>query len=157
MSQQAIGTYLKLLYRDGSATGYYFQNFAAGETVSYESQSWVFAGFGFSGGSFDASASSLSASLLLGLNQLDANVFQQAANERWLAEVKTVWLNNDTFAPEEDWTADIYEVLGVSHDNSRLSVRLGSPLDAVLENAPRLRLTQKMVGSLPASGFIPLN
>ena len=157
MAADAIGTYLRLLFRDGSSTGYAFQNFAAGRTVSYLSVDYVAAGFGFSGSSFDASASSISASIVFGLNQLDFNIFEQASRSRWLAEIRTTWLNPDTFAPEFDWTLDIYEVLGITHDNSRLSVRLGSPLDAVSEQVPRLRLTQSMVGGLPTKGNIPFS
>jgi hypothetical protein len=157
MTQQAIGTYMRLLFRDGTPTGNAFQNFAQGRTVSYGGTNYISAGFGFSGSSFDIRGSSISASVLLGLNQLDLNIFQQAAVGRWLAEIKTVWLNNTTFAPEFDYTSDIYEVLGINHDNSRLSVRLGSPLDAVQQNVPRLRLSQSMVGALPSTGTLPLN
>jgi hypothetical protein len=157
MSNQAIGTYLRLLFRDGTPSGNNFQNFAQGRTVPYEGTDYISAAFGFSGSSFDISGSSISASLLLGLNQLDLNVFQQAAAGRWIAEVKTVWLDNDTLAPEFDYTADIYEVLGISHDNVRLSVRLGSPLDAVQQNVPRLRLSQAQVGALPPTGSIPFS
>lgn len=157
MTQNAIGTYMRLLFRDGTPTGNAFQNFAQGRTVSYEGTDYISASFGFSGSSFDIRGSGISASLLLGLNQLDLNIFQQAAAGRWIAEVKTVWLNNDTFEPEFDYTADIYEVLGINHDNVRLSVRLGSPLDAVQQNVPRLRLSQAMVGALPSTGQIPFS
>jgi hypothetical protein len=157
MAAEAIGTYLHLLFRDGSSTGYAFQNFAAGRTVSYLGTNYLAAGYGFSGSSFDASSSSISASIVFGLNQLDFNIFEQASRSRWLAEVRTTWLNPETFDPELDWTLDVYEVLGISHDNSRLSVRLGSPLDAISEQVPRLRLTQSMVGSLPSKGNIPFS
>ena len=154
---QAIGTYLRLLFRNGTPTGNNFQNFSPGRVVSYLGTNYIAAGFGFSGSSFDASASSITASLILGLNQIDQNIFQQAADNRWLAEVRTTWLNNATLTPELDWTIDIYEVLGIGHDNQRLSVRLGSPLDAVQQNTPRLTLTQEMVGALPASGNLTFN
>ena len=154
---QAIGTYMQLLFRDGTPTGNAFQNFANGQTITYGGTDYISADFGFSGGSFDISGSSISASVLFGLNQLDLNIFQQAASARWIAEVKTVWLDNDTLAPEFDYSADIYEVLGISHDNEQLSVRLGSPLDAVQQNVPRLRLSQAMVGALPSTGVIPFS
>lgn len=154
---QAIGTYLRLLFRNGSQTGNNFQNFSQGRTISYLGSDYIAAGFGFSGSSFDASASSISASLVLGLNQLDQNIFQQAADNRWLAEVRTTWLDNATLLPELDWTIDVYEVLSISHDNERLSVKLGSPLDAVAQNTPRLTLTQKAVGALPSSGNLTFN
>lgn len=153
-AQQAIGTYMRLLFRDGTPTGNNFQNFAEGRTITYLGADYISCNFGFSGSSFDLRGNSISASILLALNQLDYNIFQQAATGRWIAEVRTVWLNNETFAPEFDYTMDIYEVLGVGHDNVKLSVRLGSPLDAVQQNVPRLRLSQAMVGSLPSTGQI---
>jgi len=154
MASQAIGTYLRLLFRDSSPTGYSFQNFSAGTVVSYLGTDYISAGFGFSGASFDASASSISATLIFGLSQLDLNVFQQASEGRWLAEVRTTWLDNTTLLPTDDWSLEIYEVLGISHNGVELSVRLGSPLDAVLQNCPRLRLSQKSVGALPPTGQI---
>ena len=154
MSQQAIGTYMRLLFRDSSPTGNNFQNFASGRTITYAGSDYISGSFGFSGASFDASASSISASLVFGLNQLDLNIFQQASEGRWLAEVRTTWLDNDTFLPTEDWSVELYEVLGISHNGVQLSIRLGSPLDAVLQNCPRLRLSQKAVGALPPTGQI---
>lgn len=154
MAQQAIGTYLRLLFRNNSPTGNNFQNFSSGSTISYLGTNYIYGGFGFSGAAFDASASSISASLVLGLNQLDWNIFQQASQGRWLAEVRTTWLDNTTLLPTDDWSVEIYEVLGVSQNGAQLSVRLGSPLDAVLQNCPRLRLSQKAVGALPPTGQV---
>jgi hypothetical protein len=156
MAEQAIGTYLKLLYRNGTPTGNAFQNFSQGRNVSYAGTDYIAAAFGFSGSSFDLDANSISASILFGLNALDLNIFTQAANARWLAEVRTTWLNNVTFVPETDWTVDVYEVVGISHNGVELSVRLGSPLDAVSASCPRLRLSQVMVGALPSTANIPL-
>lgn len=157
MAQQAIGTYLRLLFRNGDPTGFNFQNFAAGRTITYAGTDYTAASFGFTGASFDASASSISAALLLGLNQLDLNIFSQASAGRWLAEVRTTWLDNDTLEPTNDWSVEFYEVLGIGHNGVELTVRLGSPLDAVLQNCPRLRLTQKAVGALPPTGQIFLS
>jgi hypothetical protein len=153
-AEEAIGTYMRLLFRDGTPTGNNFQNFSQGVTVSYDGVNYIAAAFGFSGGSFDLNANSITASVLFGLNALDLSIFTQAANGRWLADVRTTWLNSQTFTPEIDYTRDIYEVLGISHNGVELSVRLGSPLDAVSQSCPRYRLSQANVGALPSTSNI---
>ena len=152
--QQAIGTYLKILNRDGTATGYAFQNFSQGKSVSYAGVVYIAAAFGFSGSSFDLDGNSISASLLFGLNALDLNIFEAAAQGRLLAEVRTTWLDNTNFTPQSDYTLDIYEIVSISHNGVELSVNLGSPLDAVSQSCPRLRLSQVMVGALPSTAQI---
>lgn len=153
----AIGTYIRLTDGEGAPTGYQFQNFHVGETRSYNGTGYMYAGFGFSGGTLDLEAGNVSASLVFAVNELDLVVFRQAADERWLAEVRTVWLNPDTLDETGAYSEEVYAVTGFEHDTSRLSVRLSNPLDAVSENAPRRVLTQDLVGSLPSTGNINLN
>ena len=153
----AIGTYIKLVDRDKAATGYQFQNFHVGENRSYNGASYMYASFGFSGGTLDLEAGNVSASLVFAVNELDLVVFKQAADARWLAEIRTVWLNPDTLDETATYSEEVYAITGFEHDTSRLSVRLGNPLDAVSQNAPRRVLTQDLVGSLPSTGNINLN
>ena len=153
----AIGTYIKLTTGEQASTGYQFQNFHVGETRSYNGTGYMYAGFGFSGGTLDLEAGNVSASLVFAVNELDLVVFKQAADDRWLAEVRTVWLNPDTLNETGTYSEELYAITGFEHDTSRLSVRLGNPLDAVSMNAPRRVLTQDLVGSLPSTGSINLN
>ncbi len=153
----AIGTYVKLVTGEGASTGYQFQNFHVGETRNYNGTGYMYAGFGFSGGTLDLEAGNVSASLVFAVNELDLVVFRQAADERWLIEIRTVWLDPDTLAESGTYSEELYAVTGFEHDTSRLSVRLGNPLDAVSQNAPRRVLTQKLVGSLPSTGNINLS
>ena len=67
----AIGTYIKLLDHTGGSVGYGFQNFHQGETRTYNTESYTFAAFGFSGGTVDLQAANISASLVFAVNQLD--------------------------------------------------------------------------------------
>ena len=153
----AIGTYLKLIRGLNEPTGYQFQNFHVGESRSFNGDSFMYAAFGFSGGTLDLQAGSVSASLVFGVNELDLVVFRQAADERWIARVETVWLNPDTLNETGNFSRELYAITGFEHDTSRLSVRLGSPLDAVSQNAPRRVLTQSLVGNLPSTGNINLS
>lgn len=152
----AIGTYIKILDRNGGATGYAFQNFFQGESRSYNGTSYVFAGFGFSGGTLDLEAGSITAALVFALNQLDLSVFQTASDNNWLVSVRTVWLDPDTLNETSQFSEEVYAILGFEHDGSRLQVRLGNPLDAVRQNVPRRVLTQAIVGAMPSTGQISL-
>ena len=153
----AIGTYVRLVDRDKAFTGYAFQNFHVGETRSYNGTGYMYAAFGFSGGTLDLEAGNVTASLVFSANALDLVVFREAADKRWLIEVRTVWLNPDSLVESSTFSEEVYAVTGFEHDTNRLSVRLGNPLDAVSANAPRRVLTQKLVGSLPSTGNINLN
>jgi len=152
----AIGTYIKLLNPDGSSTGYLFQNFFQGETRTFNSENYVFGAFGFSGATLDLQAANISANLVFALSELALTIFNQAATDRWLIELRTVWLDPDTLIETSIYSEETYAVIGLEHDTQRLSVRLGSPLDAVRQNAPRRSLTQALVGSLPTTGDISL-
>jgi hypothetical protein len=153
----AIGTFVKLATGENQPTGYAFQNFYAGETRSFDGTSYMYGAFGFSGGTLDLEAGNVSASLVFAVNELDLVVFKEAADSRWLAKVDTVWLDPETLNETGTYSREIYAITGFEHDTNRLSVRLGNPLDAVSQNAPRRVLTQRLVGNLPSTGNINLS
>lgn len=158
MSQLAIGTYIHIIDRDGSPiAGQAWQNFSQGEVRTYLGDEYTYAGFGFSGGSVDLEAASVSATLLFSLNQLDLNIFKEASQDRNLVRIRTVWLDPDSLGETNQYSEDFYEILGFSHNQLTLSIRLGSPLDAIEAEFPGRRLTTKLVGQLPSSGSIPLS
>ena len=153
----AIGTYIRLLNANGSDTGFRFQNFFAGESRTFDGLEYIHASFGFSGGTLDIQAANITANLVFGLTDLGLSVFTQAADDRWLVALRTVWLDPDTLLETDTYSEEIYAVVGLDHDSNRMSVRLGSPLDAVRENAPRRSLSQVLVGALPTTGEINLS
>jgi len=157
MTGLAIGIYAKLLTADGTDAGYNFQNFHYGEVRSYNGSNYMYAAFGFSGGTVDLQAGNIDASLIFAVNSLALSVFQESTNSRWLIEIRTVWLDPETFEEGTTYGEEVYAITGLEHDTSQLSVRLGSPLDAVSQNAPRRVLTQQLVGSLPSTGNINLS
>ncbi len=153
----AIGVYLKLLLPDGTESGYSFQNFFQGETRTYDGDNYIFGAFGFSGGTLDLEGGNISATMIFAVSQLAVSVFGQAAQDMWLAQIRTVWLEPDTFNETSQHSEELYAITGIGHDNSQLSVRLGSPLDAVQANLPRRVLTTSLVGELPSTGSINLS
>ena len=153
----AIGTYIRFLDADGNETGNRFQNFFANETRTYNNLIYTFGGFGFSGGTLDLEAANISATLLMNLNDLSLSLIQQAADNFWLVDIRTVWLDPETFTETANHGQELYAVTGFEHDSSRISIRLSSPLDAVQQNVPRRVLTLRMVGALPSTGQINLS
>ena len=150
----AIGTYISFQQRDGTYTGNDFQNFHAGATRTYNGRDYIYGAFGFSGAAVDVNGANIQAQLVFGLNPLIMNIAQAAANQFWVARVSTVWLNPDNFDETSQRLEEIYAVVGFEHDNSRISLRLGSPLDAVQSDLPRRVLTLRTVGVLPTTGNI---
>lgn len=154
MDEIAIGTYIRFFLKSGGSTSYAFQNFHAGETRTYGGVNYVFSGFGFTGTTVSLEGSNISSQLVFGVNQLSLNFVQQAADEQWVVQVRTVWLDPDTYEETGTYTDETFQIVGYQHDGSRMGLDLGSPLDAVTGQAPRRTLSQYLVGSLPATGSI---
>ena len=150
----AIGTYVSFQERDGTYTDNDFQNFHAGVTRLYNGRNYIYGAFGFSGAAVDVNGANIQAQLVFGINQLILSIAQTAANDFWVVRVNTVWLNPGNFDETTQRLEEVYAVIGFEHDNSRISLRLGSPLDAVQSDVPRRVLTQRTVGVLPTTGNI---
>ena len=151
MSGVAVGTYISL--NDGD---FNFQNFAYGASSAYRGKSYVYASFGYSGSVIDLQGGNLDASLVFAFNELVLNMAVDAAEERWMVDIKTVWLDPTSFRPVDDFMEDTFMITGFSHDTSRLSLTLSSPLDAISGDVPRRKLSNFLVGSLPSTGDVAL-
>jgi len=146
----AVGTFVEF---NGSQC---YQNFFVGESVAWSGKSYAFAGMGYSGSTVDLEGSNISASLVWAVNDLSLNLAKQAADNRWIVEVESVWIDPDSLTVQTSYMTDVFMVTGFEHDTMRLSFRLSSPLDAVSADTPRRRLTEDMVGALPSTGQITL-
>ena len=150
----AIGTYIAFQTRDGVDLNQNFQNFHAGETRTYGTRDFIFSSFGFSGTAVDIEAANIQASLVFPLSALGLSLFQNVANNFGVVVVQTVWLDPTTLQETATNLSEVYAVTAFSHDNSRITLQLGSPLDSVSQNIPRRRLNQEMVGALPSTGNV---
>lgn len=150
----AIGTYIRFQLPTGADTSYAFQNFFSSEARSYGGISYTYAGFGFSGSSVDLQGSNIRAGLVFAVSELLLNFIQEVADNRWIVRIRTVWLDPEDLTETATYTEETYQVVGFQHDNSRLSLDLSSPLDAVAGQTPRRVLTQSLVGALPTTGSI---
>lgn len=154
MAEIAIGTYIRFQLPSGADTNYAFQNFHTNEARDYAGINHVYAGFGFSGSSVDLQGSNITASLVFAVSSLLLNFIQEAADQRWVIRIRTVWLDPDTYEETSSFMEETFQVTGFQHDGLRLSLTLSSPLDAVTGQAPRRTLSQYLVGSLPTTGSI---
>ncbi len=151
MSQLAIGTFLTILTREMESR-LMVQNFFQAQAPG----GYVFGAFGFSGATVDVSGASVSATLVFAHSQLLLNMIRQACDERWLARVRTVWLDPVSYAEMDVFSEELYAVLSFEHDLTRVQVRLGSPLDAIAEQVPRRTLNRWIVGNLPPTSTLSL-
>ena len=150
----AIGTYISFETRTGAQTGNNYQNFHRGQTRNYNGRGYLYGAFGFSGAAVDIDGANIQAQLVFGVNQLILQIAQTAADSLYVVRVNTVWLNPDNFDETSTRLEEVYSINGFDHDTSRLTFRLGSPLDAIDQNVPRRVLTRAMVGALPSTGNI---
>ena len=151
MSGVAVGTYITL--NDGD---FNFQNFAYGSSRPYSGKSYVYASFGYSGSVIDLQGGNLDASLVFAFNELVLNMAVDAAENRWMVDIRTVWLDPTSFREVDDFMDDTFMITGFSHDTSRLSLTLSSPLEAISGDVARRKLSNFLVGSLPSSGDVAL-
>ena len=146
----AIGTFLEIDDR------FFFQNFYVGETRTWDAKEYQFSGFGYSGSTTDLQAGNVDSQLVWPCNELSLAMAHEAATERQIIVVKTVWLDPDELTEVGNYMRDVFMATGYDHDNDRLSLRLSSPLDAISADVPRRRLTEKLVGAMPSTGEILL-
>lgn len=134
----------------------FLQNFFQGETRTYGGIQYNFASFGYSGNTTDLQAGNINASLVFSMNELVLNMATEAADNRWIVNVQTVWLDPETLLEQANYTTDVFMITGFEHDHQRLNMTLSSPLDAISGDAPRRRLTESLVGALPSTGQVQL-
>ena len=150
----AIGTYIAFQDRNGNDLSQNFQNFHAGETRAYRGRDFIFSSFGFSGAAVDVDAANIQASLVFPLSELGLALFQGVADQFGLVLVQTVWLDPASLVETDTRLDEIYAVTAFSHNSTRITLQLGSPLDAITQNVPRRRLSQRVVGAVPSTGNI---
>ena len=134
----------------------FLQNFFQGETRTYGGIQYNFASFGYSGNTTDLQAGNINASLVFSMNELVLNMATEAADNRCIVNVQTVWLDPETLLEQASYTTDVFMITGFEHDHQRLNMTLSSPVDAISGDAPRRRLSESLVGALPSTGQVQL-
>ena len=62
----------------------------------YDQTNYIYGAFGFSGAAVDADAANVEATLVMQLNEVEFNFATTAADNLYLAQVRTVWLDPET-------------------------------------------------------------
>ena len=151
----AIGNFLT--FSDNGIVRQRFQNFFISETITYEGNEYGFLPFGFSGVTINRTGDNTDASLLLPNNSLSRNWAVEALNNRWLAHVRVMLLDPD----DRTSFSQLHQYYGLvasgSWKEAELTVNLNTVLDAVGAEFPMRRLTQRLIGDIPATSGVRLS
>jgi hypothetical protein len=171
MSAFAFVNYSRFLTSAGAATAYAYQNFTINQSRIYGGVTYQFAPFAYTLGAGSKGGDRSDSSLIAGLDPISVNLFAEAAENRYLLEVKTVSLDPETFADdvlvrtelwrvaqyEMDWHQDLPQPGGALYPTQKVVLRLSSPLDATKGDIPKRRLSTKLVGALPSTGSLVIS
>jgi hypothetical protein len=157
MSTFAFVNYSRFLEADGTQTVYAYQNFTINQPRIYGGVTYQFAPFAYTLGAGSKGGDRSDSSLLAGLDPISVNLFAEAAESRWLLEVKTVSLDPETFADDALVRTELWRVAQYEMDTQRVVLRLSSPLDATKGDIPKRRLSTKLVGALPSTGSLVIS
>jgi phage-related protein len=150
----AIGNFVT--FSEGTTVRQRFQNFFISETITYSGSQYGFLPFGFSGVTINRTGDNTEASLLLPNNTLSRNWAVEALEKRWLAHVIVMLLNPD----DRTSFSQLHQYYGLvasgSWREAELTLNLNTVLDAVGAEFPMRRLTQKLIGNIPATSGIRL-
>jgi len=149
-----------------------YQNFYIGETRNWEGATYLYAPFVIGGDISTEGSQNGDAELLAPANLLTGTVLWEAAQSRFLIDIKTVLLNGAvpgtsdgavTWTEQATVASDVWcsdamsytdDIPGETEALATVILRLTSPLNAVAGQAPTRRLRDDQVGALPASGGI---
>jgi len=150
----AIGNFLT--FTDNGVVRQRFQNFFISETITYENNQYGFLPFGFSGVTVNRTGDNTDASLILPNNTLSRNWAVEALDRRWLTHVLVMLLDPDdrtSFTLLHQYFA---LVASGSWKEVELNLTLNTVLDAVGAEVPQRRLTQRLIGNIPATSGVRL-
>jgi len=150
----AIGNFMTLSHNGNVRQR--FQNFFIAQTITYESNQYGFLPFGFSGVTVNRTGDNTDASLLLPNNALSRNWAVEALNGRWLAQLDVVILDPDDATSFNRLHRYTGMIASGSWREVELSLTLNTVLDAVGADVPQRRLTQRLIGNIPATSGVRL-
>lgn len=133
-----------------------FQNFFIAQTVAYESNQYGFLPFGFSGVTVNRSGDNTDANLVLPNNVMSRSWAVEALNNRWLAQLDVVILDPSDSTQFNRLHRYTGMISGGNWREAELSLTLNTVLDAVGSDVPQRRLTQKLIGNIPATSGVRL-
>ena len=153
MTIQAVTTFITLQSANGSFQGRY-QNGTVNSTITYESISYPFLSFIYSGATKSRTGDNITSNLTLAANQVSINIASEAVQNFWSVQVDSVLMNPQTFAPSRRLSREYWVTSGISYNTEAVQVQLSSAIDAIGADAPNRRLLERYVGALPLTSRI---
>lgn len=134
-----------------------FQNFFIGAEATYDSATYLFVPFGFSGVTVNRTGDGLEATLVFPNNTLSRGLADTAINDNYVVEVEVLLVDSEDAAGTHTKVHSfVGQVVSGQWDNVSLNLQLSSVLDAVGTDVPRRSLTQRLIGNLPISNNVRL-
>jgi len=150
--QYALGHFLRFKQTNGNVLA--FQNFFIRADITRGDYRHTFIPFGFSGISINIKGDNIDASVVLPNNDLSRSWAAQASTESWLATVDVCIVNPDDSSSQQLLHTYTGIVAAAGWDESNISLRLNTVMDAVGADVPNRVLHQRLVGKLPASSYV---
>jgi phage-related protein len=151
----ALGNYLDLSTQSGGRV-YRFQNFYINKTATYQGGEYSFLPFGFSGVTVNRTGDNIEASLVFPNNEISRAWVVNAVTDFWIATVFVVVLDPDGVAAPDLLHRYVGQVATGAWDETAVTLRLNTVIDAVGAEVPMRRLTQALVGAIPTSNNVRL-
>ena len=152
MESLPLGHYLLLRRQDNSELR--FQNFHIGQV----SDGHVFLPFGFSGVTVARDGSNVESTLVFPNNDIARAFADEAVRNAWVGIVRVCIITNidDPNAAVTQLHRYVGQVAAGGWDDTAVTLRLSTVLDAVGSDIPTRTIHQRLVGNLPVTGAIAL-
>jgi phage-related protein len=151
----ALGNYLDLSTQSGGRV-YRFQNFYINKTASYQGGEYSFLPFGFSGVTVNRTGDNIEASLVFPNNEISRAWVVNAVTDFWIATVFVMVLDPNGVAAPDLLHRYVGQVATGAWDETAVTLRLNTVIDAVGAEVPMRRLTQSLIGAIPTSNNVRL-
>lgn len=153
MTIQAVTTFITLRSTNDALQGRY-QNGITNSTITYDSASFAFLSFIYSGATKNRTGDNMTSTLTMSANRISMNIASEAAKNFWSVQVDTVLMHPQTFVPVRLLTREYWLASGLSYNTDAVQAQLSSAIDAIGADAPNRRLLERYVGALPLTSRI---
>lgn len=140
-----------------------FQNYRIDQDLDYtnpttgQTRPHAFLPFVFSGVTVTRSGDNQPATIVFPNNQLSRGWAETAVREQWIVNVRTgIFTNPQQFNTFVELNRYVAQIISGKWDATSLQLMLTSVLDAVGNDAPRKKITQQLVGTLPVTSRVRL-
>ena len=117
MTLEAITTFIRFTdSEDTSIEHFAFQNSTTTSAITYDSKSFDFLPFIYSGATKAISGDNIESSLTFAANPISIGYAQQARENGYLVEVNTVLMDSTTFAPNRTLTTEYWVASGLNYN-----------------------------------------